>query len=123
MAPEDYQVLHNGGVALFVMPVQPAPNPDIIAGATAAAISEAVRQHGVHQKVYARMHLIQATLRKMLLDSSNEIYWRRMCQNILLYSGRTVRELLMHVGMTYGTFTEAEQREVKPWMSLGKADR
>jgi hypothetical protein len=43
MSPKDYQVL-NGGVA-FVMPVQPVPNPDIVAGATAAAIAEAVRQH------------------------------------------------------------------------------
>jgi adenine/guanine phosphoribosyltransferase-like PRPP-binding protein len=58
------------------MPVQPAPNPDIAAGATAAAIAETVRQHGVQQKAYyARMRLVQATLRK----SSDEIYWQRTC--------------------------------------------
>jgi hypothetical protein len=100
------------------MPVQPEPNPDIAAGATAAAIAETVRQHGVHQKAYARMCLVQAMLRKMLLDSSDEIYWRRMRQNILLYSGRKVRELLTHMGTTYGTFTEAERRKVKSTMDV-----
>jgi hypothetical protein len=66
-----YQAL-NGGVA-FVPPVQPAPNPEIVAGATAAKIAEAVCQHEVSQKVYGLMHLVQATLRKMLLNSSDEI--------------------------------------------------
>jgi hypothetical protein len=116
MSPEDYQVL-NGGIA-FVMPAQPAPNPDIVTGATTAVITETVRQHGVHQKAYARMRLVQAMLRKKLIDSSDKIYWRRMHQNILLYSGHTVRELLTHMGMTYGTFTEAERRDVKSTMDI-----
>jgi hypothetical protein len=89
MSPEDFQVL-NDGVA-FIPPVQPAPNPEFVAGATAAVIAEAVRQHGVNQKAYACMCLVQATLRKMLLDSSDEIYWRRMRQNIILYSGHRPR--------------------------------
>jgi cell fate (sporulation/competence/biofilm development) regulator YlbF (YheA/YmcA/DUF963 family) len=116
MSPNDYQVLNRGIV--FVMPVQPVPNPDIIAGATTAVIAETVRQHGVHQKVHAHMCLIQATLRKILLDSSDEIYWRRMHQNIILYSGRMVRELLIHMGTTYGTFTEAERCNVNSNMDV-----
>jgi hypothetical protein len=55
------------------------------------------------------MHTVQTTLRKMLLDSSDEIYWRRMCQDITLYSSCTVHELLGHMETTYGTFTDAER--------------
>lgn len=113
-----YQAL-NGGIA-FVHPIRPDPNPVIIAGATAAVIAEAVRQHSVSQKSYKLMRQVQTTLRKMLLDSSDEIYWRRMRQDVILYSGRTVLELLTHMNTTYGSFTEAERRDVTarldvPW--------
>jgi hypothetical protein len=116
MTPADYTML-NGGVA-FVPPVQPPPNPEFAAGASAATIAEAVRQHGVRQKGYALMRTVQATLRKMLLTSSDEIYWRRMRQNIILYSGRTVLELLHHINTTYGSFTEAERRDVSARMEV-----
>jgi hypothetical protein len=116
MSPANYQTL-NDGVA-FNPPEQPDPNPVIPAGATAAAIAEAVRQHGVAQKAYALMRLVQATLRKMLLDSSDEIYWRRMRQPVILYSARTVLELLTHISTTYGNFTEAERKDVTSRMDV-----
>ena len=86
----------------------------------AAVIAEAVHQHEISQKAYKLMHHVPTTLCNMLLDSSNEIYWRHMHQTTILYSSHTVRELLDHMEMMYGSFTEAERRDVAarcdvPW--------
>jgi hypothetical protein len=116
MTPATYQAL-NGGVA-FVPPVQPTTHPTIVAGATAAVISETVRQHEVGQKAYRLMRLVQATLRKMLLNSSDEIYWRRLHQEIILYSGRTVIKLINHMTTTYGSFTDAERLDVTSRLAI-----
>ena len=117
MTPTTYQALNDG--TAFVPPLVPDPNPAIVAG-SAAVVAESVRQHSVDTKAYTLMRHVQNTLRKMLLDSGDEIYWRRMRQHTILYSGRTVRELLDHMESTYGSFTEAERREVTarldvPW--------
>jgi hypothetical protein len=116
MSPASYQVL-NGGQA-FAMPAQPDQNPTIVVGATAAVIAETVRQHKASQEAYRLMRRVQANLRKMLLESSDEIYWRLLRQDLILYSGRTVRELLNHMNTTYGAFTEAERRDVASRMDV-----
>jgi hypothetical protein len=67
-----------------------------------------------YQQLYRNL---QNTLRKMLLDSGDEIYWHRMRQHTILYSGRTVRELLDHMEGTYGTFTKAERGEVTAYVA------
>jgi hypothetical protein len=117
MTPATYKTLNDG--TAFVPPLVPDPNPAITAG-SAAVVAESVRQHSVDTKAYTLMRHVQNTLRKMLLDSGNEIYWRRMRQHTILYSGRTICELLDHMESTYRSFTGAERREVTacldvPW--------
>jgi hypothetical protein len=116
MTPTNYQAL-NGGNA-FVPPVAPGPNPIIAAGATAAAIAEAVRQHEGHLKAYRLMRHVQAKLRKMLLDSSDDLYWSLLRHEELLYSNRTVRELLSHMETVYGDFTDTERNEINSRMKV-----
>ena len=116
MTAAAYQQLNGGQV--FIPPLPPALNPAIIPGQTAAQISETVRRHKAEQDAYRLMRRVQTNLRKMLLDSSDEIYWRLLRQDLLLYSARTVRELLHHMEVTYGAFTEAERREVASRMDV-----
>ena len=71
----------------FVHPVQPAQNLTIFPGATAPQIFEALRQHKSSQDMYCLMHRVQTNLRKMPLDSSDEIYWRLLRQDLFLGSG------------------------------------
>jgi hypothetical protein len=104
----------NSGVA-FVPLDQPTTHPTIVARATAADISETARQHEVGQKACRLMHLVQATSRKMLLNSSDEIHRR---QEIILCSGRTVIELINHMTTTCGSFTDAERLGVTSRLAI-----
>ena len=116
MTPVSYQQFNGGQV--LVQPMQSAQNPTIIPGSTAAQISESVRQHKASQDTYRLMRRVQTNLREMLLESSDEIYWRLLRQDLLLYSGRTVRELLLHMEVTYCAFTGAERRYVASRMDI-----
>ena len=115
MTLASYQILNRVGPNL-VPPVhqsnQPR-NPQSSLRATAPAIAKAVRQeHKANsQDAYSLIRPVQTNLRKMLLDTSNKIYWHLLCQYIILYSGCTVHQLLSHMDTTYAAFTEAKSRD------------
>lgn len=118
MTPLDFTAL-NGGVP-FVMPVRPPMDPVHVQGATAAQITEDNRLHAQAWKAYTLMRQTQQQLRNQLLAAGDDLYFRAVKPPVLGYSAITVRQLLYHLFLTYGTFTEAERRQAatkmeQPW--------
>jgi hypothetical protein len=104
----------------FVVPPAPPADPVIPAAATAAQISEAVRQHHEQQRTFQQYHDTDKALVRLILAAGPDTYIEAMADPELGYARVTALTLLTHLKTTYGTLTAADRdanlsRMTTPW--------
>jgi regulator of replication initiation timing len=86
----------------FIVPANPGPLPLIPAGATAAQISQAEREHRANVNEFHTCRNVHDALKHQLLQSVDEMYYRAVKQPHVAYANRSCRTLLQHLFDNYG---------------------
>jgi hypothetical protein len=119
ISPERYQALSAGNVA-FIPPVNPPLDPVHAANATAAQISEANRQHLVHQHIFQTYTNVDTALRNQLIEATPAPFLAAMRHADLGFGGLTCLQLLNHLHSSYAIITAQDlednlKRMLTPW--------
>ena len=92
----------------FVDPVNPGMAPTHATGATAAQISETVRQHELTQNEFTTFTHTRIQLRNMIITNVEDKYICALANDITSYNQVSPLQLLTHLWTTYGQITEAD---------------
>ena len=92
----------------FVDPVNPGMPPTHATGATAAQISETVRQHELTQNEFTTFTHTRIQLRNMIITNVEDKYICALANDITSYNQVSPLQLLTHLWTTYGQITEAD---------------
>jgi hypothetical protein len=104
----------------FPAPVAPTIAPVIAAGASSAAIGEAVRQHQENVRVFQRYHDTDRALVRCIIAATPSTYIEALSHDEFGYATVTSLQLLTHLHTTYGVMTAADidanmARMNNPW--------
>jgi hypothetical protein len=80
----------------------PPLQPNHPAGATAAQIAEANRQHAENVREWREYNNIQAALRKQLLNAVEDVYVSAIKDPLTGYNNLSVHDILKHLFTSYG---------------------
>ena len=92
----------------FVDPVNPGMAPTHATGATAAQISETVRQHELTHNEFTTFTHTRIQLRNMIITNVEDKYICALANDITSYNQVSPLQLLTHLWTTYGQITEAD---------------
>jgi hypothetical protein len=104
----------------FNLPVAPPLQPNHPAGATAAQIAEANRQHAENVREWREYNNIQAALRKQLFNAVEDVYVSAIKSPLTGYNNLSVHDILKHLFTSYGKIppsraSQNAQDLYKPW--------
>ena len=90
---------------VFVPPVNPGSEPNILTGATGAAITDLQYHHAEATKIFTEYKNTDKDLRQLLLASTDELYVRSLRHKYIGYGKTTTRALLDHLYATYANIS------------------
>ena len=102
----DFARIHNN--VNFADPANPGMAPTHATGATAAQISETVRQHELTQNEFTTYTHTRVQLRNMIINHVEDKYICALADEVTSYNQVTPLQLLTHLWDTYGQITEAD---------------
>ena len=97
VSPAVYTTL---STTVFVLPVNPVPEPIVPTGSTSAAIANLRYHHTESTKIFTEYKNRDKALRQLLLASTDEIYVRSLQHKYIGYRKTTTRALLDHIYST-----------------------
>jgi hypothetical protein len=99
-------------VDVFPVPTNPGPSAVVVTGMTAAVIAETTRLHREATQVYRTYHNVDQAIKKLIIESFDDIYLNALSDEIVGYANCTSLQLLTHL-LTYYTMiapTELTQK-------------
>jgi hypothetical protein len=97
MTNEEYFAI---AVNAFPVPANPGPSAAVVAGMTAAIITETTRLHREATQVYHTYHTVDQAIKKLIIKSFDDAYLNALSDEIVGYANCTSFQLLTHL-LTY----------------------
>ena len=96
---------------VFVLPVNPGPEPNIPTGATGAAISDLRYHHTEATKIFTNYKNTNKALRQIMLASTDKLYAQSLLHKYTGYRKTTNQALLDHHYATYANISASALQE------------
>jgi hypothetical protein len=87
-------------VDIFPVPANPGPSSAVVAGMTAAVITETTRLHREVTQVYRTYHNVDQAIKKLLIEAFDDAYLNALSDDIVGYANCTSLQILTHL-LTY----------------------
>jgi hypothetical protein len=97
MTNEEYLVV---AVYVFPVPNNPGPPAAVVAGMTAAVITETTRIHKEATQVYHTYHNVDQDIKRLIIEAFEDAYLNALSDEIVGYANCTSLQLLTHL-LTY----------------------
>jgi hypothetical protein len=101
---EDFSI----AVDIFLVPNNPGPSTAVVAGMTAAVISETTRLHREATQVYRTYHNTDQAIKKLIIESFDDAYRNALSDEIVGYANCTSLQLLTHLLTHYAIIAPTE---------------
>jgi hypothetical protein len=95
-------------VDVFPVPNNPGPSAAVVAGMTAAVITETTRLHREATQVYRTYHNVDQAIKKFFIESFNDAYLNALSDDIVCYANCTSLQLLTHLLTYYAMIAPTE---------------
>jgi hypothetical protein len=97
MTNEEYFAI---AVYVFPVPKNPGPSVTVVAGMTAAVISETTRLHREATQVYRTHRNVYQAIKKLIIELFDDAYLNALSDELVGYANCTSLQLLTHL-LTY----------------------
>jgi hypothetical protein len=97
MTNEEYFAI---AVNVFPVPVNPVPSAPVVAGMTAAVISETKRLHREATQVYRNYNNFEQAIKTLLIEAFDDAYLNALSDEVVGYAKCTSLHILTHL-LTY----------------------
>jgi hypothetical protein len=87
-------------VDIFPAPNNPGPSAAVVAGMKASVIAEMTQLHREATQVYRTYHNVDQDIRKLIIESFDDVYLNALSDEIVGYTNCTSLQLLTHL-LTY----------------------
>jgi hypothetical protein len=103
-------------VDVFPVPANPGPLATVVAGMTAAVITETTRLNREATQVYCTYHNVDQAIKKLIVESLDNAYLNALSDEIIDYANCTSLQLLTHLLTYYAMIapTELTQNYERP---------
>jgi hypothetical protein len=105
MTNEEYFAI---AVDVFPVPANPGPSAAVVAGMTAAVITETTRLHREATQVYHTYHNVDQAIKKLIIESFDDTYLNALSDEIVGYANCTSLQLLTHLLTQYAIISPTE---------------
>jgi hypothetical protein len=105
MTNEEYFAV---AVDVFSVPNNPGPSAAVVAGITAAVITETTRLHKEATQVYHTYHNVDQAIKKLIIEEFDNAYLNVLSDEIVRYSNCTSLKLLTHLLKYYAMIAPTE---------------
>jgi hypothetical protein len=105
MTNEEYFAI---AVDVFPVPANPGPSAAVVAGMTAAVITETTRLHREATQVYRTYHNVDQAIKKSIIESFDDAYLNALSDLIVGYAHCTSLQLLTHLLTYYAMIAPTE---------------
>jgi hypothetical protein len=105
MTNEEYFAI---AVDVFPVPANSGPSAIVVAGMTAAVITETTRLHREATQVYRTYHNVDQAIKKLIIESFDDAYLNALSNEIVGYANCTSLQLLTHLLTYYAMITPTE---------------
>jgi hypothetical protein len=95
-------------VGVLSVPNNPGPSAAVVAGMTAAVITETTRLHREAPQVYRTYHNVDQAIKKLIIESFDDEYLNALSDEIVGYANCTSLQLLTHLLTYYAMLAPAE---------------
>jgi hypothetical protein len=95
-------------VDVFPVPNNHGPSAAVVAGMTAAVISETTRLHQEETQVYRTYHNVDQAIKKLIIESFDDAYLNALSDEIVGYANCTSLQLLTHLLTYYAMIAPTE---------------
>jgi hypothetical protein len=106
---EEYFVI---AVDVFPVPNNPGPSAAVVAGMTAAVISEMTRLHREATQVYRTYQNVYQAIKKLIIESFDDAYLNALSDEIVGYANCTSLQLLTHILTYYAMIASTELTQI-----------
>jgi hypothetical protein len=105
MTDEEYFAI---AVDIFPVPNNPGPSAAVVAGMTAAVISETTGLNREATQVYRTYHNVDQAIKKLIIESFDDAYLNALSDKIVGYANCTSLQLLTHLLTYYAIIAPTE---------------
>jgi hypothetical protein len=95
-------------VDVFPVPANPGPSAAVVAGMTAAVITETTRLHREATQVYRTYHNVDRAIKKLIIESFDDAYIDSLSDEIVGYANCRSLQLLTHLLTYYAMIAPTE---------------
>jgi hypothetical protein len=95
-------------VDVFPVPNNPGPSASVVAGMTAAVITETTQLHKDATQVYCTYHNVDQAIKKLIIESFDNTYLNALSDEIVGYTNCTSLQLLTHLLTYYAMIAPTE---------------
>jgi hypothetical protein len=93
---------------VFPVPNNPGASAEVVAGITAAVISEMTRLHREATQVYRTYHIVDQALKKLIIEAFDDAYLNALSDEVVGYANCTSLQLLTHLLTYYAMLAPTE---------------
>jgi hypothetical protein len=105
MTNEEYFAI---AVDVFPVPNNPRPSAAVVAGMTAAVITETTRLYREATQVYSTYHNVDQAIKKLIIELFDDAYLNALSDEIVGYANCTSLQLLNHLLTYYAMIAPTE---------------
>jgi hypothetical protein len=105
MTNEEYFAI---AVGIFPIPNNPEPSATVVAGMTAAVITETTQLHRESTQVYRTYHNLDQAIKNLIIESFDDAYLNALSDEIVGYANYTSLQLLTHILTYYAMIAPTE---------------
>jgi hypothetical protein len=95
-------------VDVFPVPANPGPSASVVAGMTAAVITETTRLHREATQVLRTYHNVDQAIKKLIIEFFDDAYLNALSDEIVGYANCTSLQLLTHLLTYYAKIAPTE---------------
>jgi hypothetical protein len=95
-------------VDVFPVPANPGPLAAVVAGMTAAVITDTTRLHREATQVYRTYHNVDQAIKKFIIESFDDAYLNALSDEIVGYANCTSLQVLTHLLTYYAMIAPTE---------------